>query len=415
MVPPDALQVLIISHANAATVGDFPREKNYVETIHNSFVRLETNELVRELALVDEQGTGADVHSFYVNGKADPPFLPPPAEQLEKALHTLVVVIVSRDLVADDPVVSALEKIAAAIGNSNKRHAMIVLGTSERDLSDLRNKPQSVALKNPQAWSVEKLGEYPLRPAYAGILALSKAHELLENDPALPAGSRGAGRARFFISHAKLDGVSLAQSLGYTIDQLGWLGRFYDAKDIQPGDNFQEVLEHGVLGSMLLILRTDIYDLRFWCRQEVMWAEEYDRPALLVDARAELLNRASVLGFTGIPGVRIPDGNLVRVIVEALREWVRIGILRRRFSAALKSNPGREAETRLLSRSPSLTSLAAAVRDLKNKSVDPQALVRIVHAEPPLETNLQSAAQELIAGSFPQGTVLSFKRFLAQL
>lgn len=415
MIPPDALQVLIISHANAAKTGDFPREKNYVETIRNSFLRQETNELVRELALVDEHGTGADVHNFYVDGKAKEPLLPPPPEDLEKALHTLVIVVVSHDLVGDDAAVDALEKIALAINNSNKRHAMIALGGSERDLSDLRNKPQAAALKIPQAWSVEKLGEYALRPAYAGILALSKAHELLENDPALPAGSRGAGRARFFISHAKLDGVSLAQSLSYTIDQLGWLGKFYDAKDIQPGDNFQEVLEHGVLGSMLLILRTDIYDLRFWCRQEVMWAEAYDRPALLVDARAELLNRASVLGFTGIPGVRIPDGNLVRVLVEALREWVRIGILQRRFTEALKTQKNGAQQTRLLSRAPSLTSLTAAVRGLKDEKVDRQAPVQIVHAEPPLETNYQSAAQELIAGSFPQGTVLSFTRFLAQL
>jgi len=414
MIPPDALQVLIISHEKVAQAGDFPREKNYVETIRNSFVRQETNELVRELALVDEQGTGANVKTFYVSSTAKEPLLPPPAADLKKALHTLVIVIVSPTLLADKAVVRGLEALARAINDSEKQHGILVLDGTNRELEDFRKTGEAPALSEPQSLRLEALGEYALRPAYAGILALSKTHQLLENDPEIPAGRLGAGRAKFFISHAKLDGLSLSQSLSHTIDQLRWLEKFYDAKDIQPGDDFKEVLEHGVLGSILLILRTDIYDLRFWCRQEVMWAEVYDRPALLVDARAELLNRASVLGFTGIPGVRIPDGNLVRVIAEALREWVRVGILRRRFSAALKDQPGRKAETRLLSRAPSLTSLAAAIRDLKKEKVDPQALVRIVHAEPPLETNHQSAAQDFIAGSFPQGTVLSFKSFLAQ-
>jgi hypothetical protein len=415
MNPPDALQLLIVTHAKGAETGDYPRGKDYAETIRNAFIRPETNELVRELSLVDEQGTGAAVRRFYVDGTDAKNLLPPQASELEKALHTLVVLLVTSELVKDDAVIERLEEIALAVKNSAKRHGFLVLGTSEEVLSALRGKPQAVALKEPQGWSVEKLGEYALRPAYAAMLALNKAHQLLEYDPATPRGAVGAGKARFFISHAKLDGLPLAHSLSRTIDGLPWLGQFYDAKDIQSGDDFKEVLEHGVLGSMLLILRTDIYDLRFWCRQEVMWAEAYDRPALLVDARAELLNRASVLGFTGIPGVRIPDGNLVRVLVEALREWVRIGILRRRFMEVVKTNAAFESETELLSRAPSLTSLAEAIKRLKEKKAKLDAPVRIVHAEPPLETNHHNAAQDLIKGSFVNGAVLSFKGFLAQL
>ena len=416
MSPPDALQLLIISHAREAETGDFPKGKHYVDAIHNAFVRQEANELVRELSLVDEQGTGAAARRFYVEVKGvAKPLLPPESAELDKALHTLVVLLVSRSLVDDDEVVARLEEIAVAVRDSGKRHGFVVLGTSEEVLSSLRRKPQANALKEPQGWSVEKLGEYPLRPAYAAMLSLHKAHQLLARGLA-PAGVVPASKSRFFISHAKLDGLSLAQSLSHTISQLPWLGKFYDAEDIQPGDDFKEVLKFGVLESMLLILRTDIYDLRFWCRQEVMWAEAYDRPALLVDARAELLNRASVLGFTGIPGVRIPDGNLVRVLMEALREWVRIGILRRRFREVVKPNSPREKKTILLSRPPSLTSLAEAMKQLKERLKDqPAAPARIVHAEPPLEANHSDAAQELIRASFKNGAVLSFKTFLADL
>ncbi len=61
------------------------------------------------------------------------------------------------------------------------------------------------ALKTPQGWSLEKLGEYALRPSHAAIMVLNKAHRLLSD--ALSSGANG--KARFFISHAKLDGLPL--------------------------------------------------------------------------------------------------------------------------------------------------------------------------------------------------------------
>lgn len=410
--PPDGLQVLIVAHGDGAGKGDFPRVKDYVETVRNAFTRQETNELVRELSLVDEQGTGAAVRRLYVNSNDASAPSPPAAAELEKALHTLVVVFVNGKLLDDTAALVGLNALVTAVNAAQPRHGVLVLGSSEEVLSDLRRKPEASAFQVPQGVSVEKLGEYALRPAYAAMLALHKAHRLLSRDSTTA--DRNAARARFFISHAKLDGLPLAHSLSHIINQLPWLDQFYDARDIQSGDDFREVLQRGVLGSMLLVLRTDIYDLRFWCRQEVMWAEAYDRPVLLVDARTELLSRASVLGFTGVPGVRIPDGNLVRVLMEALREWVRIGVLHRRFTELVAGNVVTAQQTELLSRSPTLTSLAEAIKRLQGKA-QPQDAVRVVHAEPPLESNHQDAAQNLIRSSFKNGAVLSFKNYLAQL
>ena len=411
MIPPDALQVLIITHAKGAQAGDYPRPKDYVETIGNSFTRPETNELVRELSLVDEQGTGAALRRFYLDSKDPEKGLPPDAQELDKALHTLIVLVVTPALCDDDAVIAQLDLIAQAVQNSQPRHDLVVLGTSEETLVRFRGHVNANALKTPQGWSLEKLGEYALRPSHAAIMVLNKAHRLLNR--AMSSGANG--KACFFISHSKLDGLPLAHSLLHTIKQFPWLSQFYDAEDIQSGDDFKQVLHRGVLESMLLVLRTDIYDLREWCRQEVMWAEAHDRPVLLVDARTELLCRGSVLGFTGVPTVRIPDGNLVRVLVEALREWVRIGVLRRRFAEVAAVTGNLAAETELLSRPPSLTSLVEAIERLKTKSLPNSAPARVVHAEPPLESNHLSAAQTLIRSAFPSGAVLSFKTFLAQL
>ena len=444
MVPPDAFQVIVIAHEQRAESGDYPKPKDFVETIRNSFVRLETNEIVRELSLVDDQGTGAAVRKFYVSGIDLTKPLPPPPRELEKALHSLVVLLVTAHMVNDKDVMEALDRLAEAVLKSKKRHGLLVLGWSESLLGSFREKAQELGLKSlgiPQGISVEKLGEYAVRPAYAAILALSRAHRLLfrgSNDE--PGMRLQEPKARFFISHAKLDGLPLAHSLTHILERLAWLDYFYDARDIQSGDDFREILEYGVLDSMLLVLRTDIYDLRFWCRQEVMWAEERDRPVLLVDARTELLSRPTTLGFTGIPGVRIPDGNLVRVLIEALREWVRIGILTRRFEhipacAAF-------ACTELLSRTPGLTALSAAIDRLKKRNPLPQsstpsssaahpagngqeveasdshdrtARVCIVHAEPSLDETYSRAAGDLLRSSFPHGVVLSFRKYCSQI
>ena len=60
------------------------------------------------------------------------------------------------------------------------------------------------------------------------------------------------------------------------------------------------------------MLRTEEYDSRHWCQQEVLWADEYATPAVLVEARTNLNHPAGVLPLDRVPSVRIPDGNLVR-------------------------------------------------------------------------------------------------------
>jgi len=412
MVPPDALQVLALAHAKGAQDGDYPRIKDYFEEVRTAFVGSDSNYLVRELGLLDEKGTGAAIRLFYLNGESQAPVHPPSEHDLALALHTLVVIFVTRALTQDDACMRGLESLAASVAASSGRHGILVLGTSEEVLRDFRH-AAGEAINALQGRSLEQLGEYAVRPAYVAILTLFKAHQLLLGATAVEKSDTRAPRARFFVSHAKLDGLPLAYSLCHAIQRMPWLEYFYDAEDIQPGEDFRKVLEEGVIESMLLVLRTDIYDLRFWCRQEVMWAEMYDRPVLVVDARTELSSRPTVLGFTGIPGVRIPDGNLVRVLLEGLREWVRIAVARRRFREIVRDDPKLDQRTEFLGRTPSATALLAARARLLAKGAPPDAV--LVHAEPALESNYLEAARDVIRSRLPEASVVPFKTFLAQL
>lgn len=78
------------------------------------------------------------------------------------------------------------------------------------------------------------------------------------------------------------------------------------------------------------MLRTEVYEGRYWCKQEVLWADEYATPAVLVEARTGLDHPAGGLPFDRVPSVRIPDGNLLRILFLALREGLRFLLFMRR-------------------------------------------------------------------------------------
>ena len=68
-----------------------------------------------------------------------------------------------------------------------------------------------------------------------------------------------------------MDGLPLAQALRHQIASLGWLPKFYDADDLPPGCDWQAELEKNVGASLIVMLRTEEYENRHWCQQEVLW------------------------------------------------------------------------------------------------------------------------------------------------
>ena len=92
------------------------------------------------------------------------------------------------------------------------------------------------------------------------------------------------------------------------------------------------MLRRGVQDSITIILRTDIYVQRFWCLQEAAWAEEFGVPTVVADARQSLTSPREVLPIIDLASVRVPDGNLIRILNSALREAVRL----RRFQCSVQ-------------------------------------------------------------------------------
>jgi hypothetical protein len=223
-----------------------------------------------------------------------------------------------------------------------------------------------------------------------------------------------AGYLRIFISHAKMDGLPLAHALKHQIEILGWLQDFYDVDDLPAGCDWQKELEEGVGSSLIVMLRTEVYESRAWCKQEVLWADEYATPAVLVEARTGLSHPAGMLPFDRVPTVRIPDGNLVRILFLALREGLRFLHFVRRVEQMKQdgSLPSR-VELRVFSFAPSMSALLRACRALAD-SKEPVTTPRLIlYPDPTLRAGTYEAAQALVASYAPTGTRLVTPNTLA--
>ena len=135
---------------------------------------------------------------------------------------------------------------------------------------------------------------------------------------------------KLFISHAKTDGVAMARSLIGLLRQLRDVAGiqqsfsyFYDHEHIAPGSLWREVLETEAGQSVLIALRTEAYESRYWCRREFLLAERSGMPILVVDLRRNQYHDCSLLPFDVVPSVRVHDGNLIRVVLHAMATHLR--------------------------------------------------------------------------------------------
>jgi hypothetical protein len=100
-----------------------------------------------------------------------------------------------------------------------------------------------------------------------------------------------------FVSHAKRDGVDIAEGIRATIQNNGRLRAFFDDSDLPVGHAFASELEQAaVSGSAAMIaVVSDAYAARPWCRREVALARKPRRdgprprcwrihPVLVIDA-----------------------------------------------------------------------------------------------------------------------------------
>lgn len=108
-------------------------------------------------------------------------------------------------------------------------------------------------------------------------------------------GGKDTEKLSVFISHTKRDkdkkGEEMAQQVRQFLFTDTKLKSFYDVKDILDGYKFDEQIKENVKNSLLLILFTDAYSSREWCRIEALTAKGNKVPIVVVSLLQESVGR----------------------------------------------------------------------------------------------------------------------------
>ena len=93
-------------------------------------------------------------------------------------------------------------------------------------------------------------------------------------------------KLKIFISHSKKDkdglGRANAESLRDYLRKETKQDSFYDVNDIVDGSRFDSQIENAIQESLLIILFTNTYSSREWCRRELLTAKQHRVPAIVV-------------------------------------------------------------------------------------------------------------------------------------
>ena len=93
-------------------------------------------------------------------------------------------------------------------------------------------------------------------------------------------------KLKIFISHSKRDKDNLgrvnAENLRDYLRKETKGDSFYDVNDIVDGFRFDKQIESAIKESLLIVLFTNTYSSREWCRRELLTAKKYQIPAIAV-------------------------------------------------------------------------------------------------------------------------------------
>lgn len=329
--------------------------------------------------------TGVPVREFFGEPSEAPEAF------LGSALHTLGIVLISHELVEDESMLRWLGHLAEAVDAADQvtpdKHKLLVIDLD----SALDGFFQKTGTDTwPQATTAEQLGERAVRPSKASLHALNLALQALCSEA-----THLKTKFRVFVSHAKLDGQPLANAISRMIKEELRFDGFYDAEDIPLGSNWRRVLQQGVRYSIIIVLRSGAYEDRPWCRQEMLWAEEFASPVIVVDLRSRQIEPGSRLMFDRSPTVRVQDGNLLRIIFVALQEALRTR-LHVRLVEDLIAQGLVTGDTEVLVRQPTMLALQAVCL-----SASKDRPLTILYPDPMMFDAEQLAAEALARAHSP--------------
>lgn len=328
----------------------------------------------------------------------------PPDTLVDQTLHTLVVLLVDEAMMANPAWSKWIKACEKLVRKAQGRHRLIALCTSDdikqsfkliKDAPETRH-TQVIGYHDKQDNGDDAFGEYAEKSAWICLYVLQSCRHLLARKAFESSEDAEKLKLRLFISHAKKDSLPLANSIRLALRQKDYFNTWYDAEDLDGVEDWRDEIRKGVNSAAVIVLRTEAYDSRPWCRQEFVWADQCAVPLICVDARNGLEYTADALSTSRAPTVRIPDGNLFRVLFLALKESLRILQLQRILQDLKECHAGVSwaQATFLIPYTPNLQNLAFAAKVIADKREHSTSGYNIIlYADPPLTPELYQASK----------------------
>ena len=123
--------------------------------------------------------------------------------------------------------------------------------------------------------------------------------------------TEGRGRhVNIFISHSTNDvyGKRVAEAIRDWVNNSSQMSSFLAPRDIPAGVRFGDVIDNSIRDSVVVVVYTDSYSSRDWCRREVIEAKRANVPMLMVDC-PESMDKRSFPYVGNMPMVRMDPAN----------------------------------------------------------------------------------------------------------
>jgi hypothetical protein len=187
-------------------------------------------------------------------------------------------------------------------------------------------------------------------------------------------------KTKLFISHAKQDFLLEAEQLRDYLNSATKLDTFFDANDILDGNDFAKHIKKGLKSSLLVVLNSDVYTDREWCRNEVLIAKRNDVPTVVVNCVKKRVKRT----FPYIGNCpMIQYNNDWSEIIQVLLKTALNQVYQKRLLRTIKSKNVQICS--FIPHNPELFSFINLEKDQSlHNDINHHKKVKILYPEPPL-------------------------------
>lgn len=236
--------------------------------------------LCRDVERPASRGLGIPV--YFHSGPTPAQARLPESLDVDSAESTVVVVLLDTSIRAQGAWRDCIRTIESQFASFTRRHLFLPVACEDKVLS-LVEKTNCIRLFETPVTAIRDRLVSALTHELARLLLGKGADVQTEEFGTL---EKSYAPVKLFISHSKhgAEGTIIAMELRDYGRQHFPVATFYDSNDIAAGANFEKEIQANVAESAMVVVHTDTYSDRSWCRKEILLAKRHACPVLLVNA-----------------------------------------------------------------------------------------------------------------------------------